>query len=271
LAPRVGDSDNISFRAKNLLNQMDPALPAFSIMRYIWHEIITCSHDGKSSCHYAPYIFKMILHVTGLNILTNKSHIAYKPVKGKLDQLLRIGSHALPNAPKKPISGVLSIGEPSSSRPLITPLEEEEEQEAHRSPSRPPKMKKGKSTLRVLVEGVFACFKSNKHISEQLYKQRIEACKAQKRQKAIMEKLGMAYSPEREERDVTPPPSFANPWYDEGPSHVFGPGVQEREEEGNEEESESEDTSYEEPSDPSPVAKGKGKQVASDSDYDGED
>ena len=90
LTPRIGDSFNVSFRAKNILSRMNPAVPTFSVSRYIWNEISTCSHDGKSSCHYAPYIFRMILGVTGLEILTNKPHLLYKSNKGKLEQMLKI-------------------------------------------------------------------------------------------------------------------------------------------------------------------------------------
>ena len=74
LYPRAGDADNISKRAKNLLFQMAPGKPKFKVFNFIWNEIIYCSHDASSGCHYAPYIFHMIKHVTGINILTDKLH-----------------------------------------------------------------------------------------------------------------------------------------------------------------------------------------------------
>ena len=60
LTPRGGDSDNISHRAKNLLVQMAPGKPKFAVMEFVWNEIIGCSYDSSSVCHYAPYIFHMI-------------------------------------------------------------------------------------------------------------------------------------------------------------------------------------------------------------------
>ena len=60
LTPRGGDSDNISYRAKNLLVQMAPGKPKFAVMEFIWNEIVTCALDPSSACHYTPYIFHMI-------------------------------------------------------------------------------------------------------------------------------------------------------------------------------------------------------------------
>ena len=40
LTPRRGDSDNISHRAKNLLPQMAPGKPKFTVMEFIWNEIL---------------------------------------------------------------------------------------------------------------------------------------------------------------------------------------------------------------------------------------
>jgi hypothetical protein len=42
----------------------------------------------------------MIKEVTGVEILTNKGHQVYKPKKGHVDHLLKIGSHA-PATPLK--------------------------------------------------------------------------------------------------------------------------------------------------------------------------
>ena len=64
LTPRGGDTDNISHRAKNLLAQMAPGRRKVAVMEFIWNEIIACSSDSSSACHYAPYIFHMIKTVT---------------------------------------------------------------------------------------------------------------------------------------------------------------------------------------------------------------
>jgi hypothetical protein len=85
LTPRGGDSDKISSRAKNLLAQMAPDRPKFAIMEFIWHEIIACSSNSSSACHYAPYIFHMIKVATQLNIVHNTTHMAYRSNKGKIE------------------------------------------------------------------------------------------------------------------------------------------------------------------------------------------
>ena len=77
LTPRGGDSDNISHRAKNLLAQMAPGRCKFAVMEFIWNEIIACSSDSSSACHYAPYIFHMIKTVTQLNIVHSTFHVSY--------------------------------------------------------------------------------------------------------------------------------------------------------------------------------------------------
>jgi hypothetical protein len=85
LCPKRGDSDNISNMSKNLLARMAPNKNEFSIFDFIWEEIIICSVSPKKGCHYAPYIFAMIKEVTGVNILTDKSHQVYKPKKDQLE------------------------------------------------------------------------------------------------------------------------------------------------------------------------------------------
>jgi hypothetical protein len=94
LTPRGGDSDKISSRAKNLLAQMAPDRPKFAVMEFIWHEIIACSSDPSSACHYAPYVFHMIKVATQLNIVPNITHMAYRSNKGKIEQTLHIASHS---------------------------------------------------------------------------------------------------------------------------------------------------------------------------------
>jgi hypothetical protein len=91
LTPIGGDSDKISSRAKNLLAQMAPDRPKFAVMEFISHEIIACSSDPSSACHYAPYIFHMIKTVTQLNIVPNITHMAYRSKKGKIEQVMARG------------------------------------------------------------------------------------------------------------------------------------------------------------------------------------
>jgi hypothetical protein len=282
LTPRIGDSYNISYRAKNILSRMNPPDSTFSVSKFIWNEIISCSYDGTSSCHYAPYIFRMILGVTGLGLLTNQTHIAYKSNKGQLERMLHIGSRA--RSPQR-ARGVRIRGA-SSSRPPLT-RDEEEEDDEEGSPSGPPSTKKKTSTLKFLSKALFACFKGNQKLADELHQQKIESVRQANRQKKMMRHFGIEASSDEDE-DIPPPVRLYNPWYEAshsqeaGPSgeatHVFGPGVQGEGEGGNQEEgenessSDSEETSFEEPSDPFPVAKGKGKAVeASDSDYDGDE
>ena len=59
IAPKGGNVDNISHRAKDLLAQMAPGMPKFLVFEFIWNEIIHCSHDGSSGCHYAPPTFSI--------------------------------------------------------------------------------------------------------------------------------------------------------------------------------------------------------------------
>ena len=84
LTPRGGDSDNISHRAKNLLVQMALGQRKFAVMEFIWNEIISCSSDLSSACHYAPYIFHMIKTVTQLNIIHSTFLVSYHSSKGKI-------------------------------------------------------------------------------------------------------------------------------------------------------------------------------------------
>jgi hypothetical protein len=109
LTPRGGDSENISRMAKNLLYQMAPSKGKFNVCDFLWREIITCSYDASSRCHYAPYIFHMIKHVTNLNIRVDKSHGAYKSSKGKIEQLLKIGSHGSGETSRGPFPRIYPI------------------------------------------------------------------------------------------------------------------------------------------------------------------
>jgi hypothetical protein len=96
LTPKIGDNYNISNVAKEILVRMAPGKEAFSVFDFIWKEIIVCSVSANKSCQYAPWIFKMICEVTGVDILTDKPHSWYKPNKGNIERLLKLGKHAPP-------------------------------------------------------------------------------------------------------------------------------------------------------------------------------
>ena len=81
---------------KNFLARMALNRAQFSVFDFICDEIISCSVSPKKDCHYALYIFFMIKEVTGINIFADQNHLVYKPSKGTLDRLLKIGSHAPP-------------------------------------------------------------------------------------------------------------------------------------------------------------------------------
>jgi hypothetical protein len=98
LTPKIGDNYDISNIAKDILVRMAPGKEDFSVFDFIWEEIIVCSVSANKSCQYAPWIFKMICEVTGIDILTDKPHGWYKPNKGNIERLLKLGKHAPPRA-----------------------------------------------------------------------------------------------------------------------------------------------------------------------------
>jgi hypothetical protein len=73
---------------------MAPNQNEFNVFDFIWEEIIICLVSPKKSCPYAPYIFTMIKEDTGVEILTDKGHQVYKPKKGQLQHLLKLGAYA---------------------------------------------------------------------------------------------------------------------------------------------------------------------------------
>ena len=164
LTPRGGDSDNISHRAKNLLVQMAPGKPKFAVMEFVWNEILGCSYDSTSACHYAPYIFHMIKTVTQLNILHSNLHMPYRTSKGKIEQALHIGTHSTKIEPlgdfpsAYPSSFAPGAPGASSSRAAPSPPPARPST-AGPSTSRGHRASKGKkSKLTMIAEGVFACF-----------------------------------------------------------------------------------------------------------------
>ena len=82
--------------SRNLLAKMTPGSSEFSVFDFLWEEIISTSISPKKGCHYAPYIFHMIREVIGINILADQNHLVYRPNKGTVDRLLKIGTHARP-------------------------------------------------------------------------------------------------------------------------------------------------------------------------------
>jgi hypothetical protein len=135
LTPKIGDNTNISIVAKEILVRMAPGKEDFSIFDFIWEEIIVCSVSSNKSCQYAPWIFKMICEVTGVDILPDKSHSWYKPNKGNIERLLKLGKHAPPRP--APVGGTSSSGPssyeppsssrgPFASRGTVPPRQEEE-------------------------------------------------------------------------------------------------------------------------------------------------
>ena len=222
MTPRGGDSENISHWAKNLLFRMAPSQGTFSVSNFLWNEIAGCSHDAKSACHYAPYIFHIVKEMTQLDITPSKVHLPYKPPKGKLEQLLKVGRHATNIAPRVSTRVRLDPGASSSHGPSTGP---------HPSPSRgpsthaygPPMGKKGKLAF------LFACFNVCWQISDDAHKHRQyleeERIKLETRQKEIMTKLDIPHSPIRQAREFTPPPPIYNPCGETGSSsqaHYFG-------------------------------------------------
>jgi hypothetical protein len=101
MSPKMGGNYNISNIANNFLVRMAPAQEDFTVFDFIWEEIIVCSTSTNKSCQYAPWIFHMIYKV----------HTVYKPNKGAIDRLLKLGKHA---PQKPPPSEGPSLARPSS-------------------------------------------------------------------------------------------------------------------------------------------------------------
>jgi hypothetical protein len=155
----------ISKYARNVLFQMAPSQPQFNACHYLWSEIIECSHKG-SACHYAPYIFHLVKHVTKLNLQADIEHKSYNTPKRKLNESFHLGKHSTGLEPRGnlsgdyPVEGLCADG-PSSSQaqPQASsqsysygPLPVEGPSHSHGVP----KDKKGK--LDYLARGIFACF-----------------------------------------------------------------------------------------------------------------
>jgi hypothetical protein len=104
----------------------------------------------NKSYQYAPWIFKMICEVTRL---TNKIHTTYKPNKGNIECLLKLGK----NAPPRPSS---------SAGPYLAGPSTHDAPSSSQGPSQskgnlPPDKKK--SIFNFLSQGLFAYFNVGKH------------------------------------------------------------------------------------------------------------
>jgi hypothetical protein len=210
LTPKIGDNYNISNIAKDILVRMPLRKEDFSVFDFIWEEIIVCSVSANKSCQYAPWIFKMICEVTGVDILTDKPHPWYKPNKGNVERLLKLGKHA---PPRPTSSGGPSTGGPSTYEPPSSSLGP--------SASRgtvPPGKKK--SIFNFLSQGLFACFNVGKHNAQEIraHRQHVDEqlIKLETRQKALLAQHNIEHSPVREPMDFPPPPVFYNP------SEIYG-------------------------------------------------
>jgi hypothetical protein len=219
ICPRGGDSNNISHRARNLLFQMAPPNPRFNVCDYLWSEIIICSYTASSGCHFAPYIHHLVKTVTGLNIRTDGVHESYKTKKGKIEQMLKIGSHAtgillkgpLPGA--YPVDGPRDAGASSSQAPPLGPLPPHGDTHNFGVP----KTKKGKFDF--LARGIFACFNQGRQNARERERDRKwhaeKYHKIEKRQKELCAQANIPCSPLSEPTVFDPPP-IDSPWEDLG-------------------------------------------------------
>jgi hypothetical protein len=157
----------------------------------------------------------MIKEVTGVEILTNKGHQVYKPKKGHLERLLKIGSHAPRRSTQRPSQAPSSSHGPSTSHGPSS---------SRAPPSRAPK-KKG--ILNFISQGLFACFNLGRHNAEEIHAHKKyvdeQLLKIEAWQKEIMAKSDIPCSSVRAPMDFPPPPTFYNPWEEMGgPSMMFG-------------------------------------------------
>jgi len=212
----------------------------------------------------------MIKTETKLNILHSTVHVSYRSNKGKIEQSLYIGRHSTGIDPLGPFPGACSstftpgvsssgaAPPPSSGAPSSS-------QAAPATPTEPstsrgrwaPKSKKGK--LEYSAQGMFACFNMCRQNSQEIREHRRymdeELLKLERRQKEIMAKVDLPYSPVREPRDFPTPPRVYNPWddyvpqenpdddveFDYGGQEMPGTADDEEEEAGDDEETESDD------------------------------
>ena len=140
---------------------MAPGKPKFAVMEFCWNEILECSYDSTSACHYAPYIFYMIKTLTQLNILHSTLHAPYHTSKGKIEQALHIGTYStgirpigdFPGAyPSSTAPGASSFRATPSSPPVGPSTAGPSTSRGHKA------SKAKKSKLTMIAQGIFACF-----------------------------------------------------------------------------------------------------------------
>jgi hypothetical protein len=162
LTPKIGDNYNISNIAKDIVVRMGPDGEEFSVFDFIWKDIIVCSVSTNKSCQYSPWIFRMICEVVEVNILTDQTHTWYKPNKGNIERLLKLGKHA---PPRDPTSVEPSSGGPSSY---------EAPSSSHGPSSSRDNLPPGKknSIFNFLSQGLFTCFNVGKHNAQKIHAHR---------------------------------------------------------------------------------------------------
>jgi hypothetical protein len=99
----------------------------------------------------------MIKEVTGVEILIDKGHQVYKPKKGHLQHLLKLGAHAPCRTTQGPSQAPSSSYGPSIS------------QGPSSSRGPPPRAPKKKGILCFISQGLFACFNVGRHNAEEMY------------------------------------------------------------------------------------------------------
>jgi hypothetical protein len=186
---------------------MAPDRPKFDVMEFIRHEIIACSSDPSSACHYAPYIFHMIKAATQLNIVPNIIHMAYRSNKGKIEQTLHIAGHStVIRASGSFLGAYASNFTPGASSSRAAPPSPTGPSTSRRRKAS--KSKQGK--LSFIAQGIFACFNMCRQNAHEMREHRRymdeELLKIERRQKELMAKVDIPHSP-------VPPPIY-NPWDD---------------------------------------------------------
>jgi hypothetical protein len=171
----------------------------------------------------------MIKHVTNLNIKGGTSHGAYKSSTGKIEQLLKIGSHSTGETPKGPFPGNYPIQGPSdvgvsSSHSLPSPSHAPSQAPSSSHGPLPthgathtygiPKSKTG--SFGFLAQGLFACFNMFHQNAQAIDDMRTWMAKEfhlnERRQKEMYAKMNMPCSPVREPRVFPPFSHIENPW-----------------------------------------------------------
>jgi hypothetical protein len=108
------------------------------------------------------YIFAMIKEVTSVEILTDKGHQIYKPKKGQLHRLLKLGVHAPRRSTQGPSHAPSSHSPSSSHGPSSS-------QGPSNSRGPPPRAPKKKGILTFISQCLFACFNMGRHNTQEVH------------------------------------------------------------------------------------------------------